>query len=171
MSYLFHWDIIILNVIPEDTDTFLPLWHDMQYSFAAQIRLLHSQAFTNNHFHSFVALESTISQVLRTAGQTNDSSAVQDDEYKVDVSDIPSQTTATTCFRRAVSGDALFCWRHARTHPHTSRRLSRASLPASSLAHSSRSVEVSVACLWAVRWELKRAKEIKLKNDNNLFAL
>jgi hypothetical protein len=66
--------IFIFNTIPQYTDAFVPSWHELKYSDAVEIGILHSQPLTNNHFPFFIPVQSATSlSSVASAAQTNDS--------------------------------------------------------------------------------------------------
>jgi hypothetical protein len=52
------------NIIPEHIPAFVPPWQEFKNSTAVEICLLHSQPFTNSHFHFYIIVECAVSKVL-----------------------------------------------------------------------------------------------------------
>jgi len=64
VDHTFHWGIIIFLNNSEHLETFLPSWHEFKNFIISEVRLLHSQPFTNVTVHFFIIMESVTFQVL-----------------------------------------------------------------------------------------------------------
>jgi hypothetical protein len=65
MYFIYYTEVSLLfNIIHKHIDALVPSWHEFQNSVVAEIRLLHSQPFTNNYFHFFITVGLAASEVL-----------------------------------------------------------------------------------------------------------
>jgi hypothetical protein len=64
---------LFFNIIPEHIDALAPSWHEFKNFVAVEIGLLHSQPFTNSHFHFFVTVETGDLPSVASEAQTNGS--------------------------------------------------------------------------------------------------
>ena len=64
VDHIFHWSTIIFLNNSERLEVFLPSWHDFKISIMSEVRLLHSQPFTNVICHFLIIVETVASQVL-----------------------------------------------------------------------------------------------------------
>jgi len=46
-----HYISLFLTTTPKHMDAFVPFWHEFKNSIIVETGTLHSQLFTNSHFH------------------------------------------------------------------------------------------------------------------------
>jgi len=64
VDHTFHWSIIVFLNNSEPLEAFLPSWHEFKNFIISEVRLLHSQPFTNVNIHFLIIVVTVTSQVL-----------------------------------------------------------------------------------------------------------